>query len=205
MSIISDIDIAKVEAEVFSLAVYEGQKRCGGTNGIVAGTQFTASGVDFSAAQVTAGCVIYLESVDGSIKGVFEIVSVIDSTHLTVSQIRSDAADAAIPIGSASGLTWKIKTLGPQIARAEVQLSLRLELLPGKPDAAYALDEALNAEAIQAMLTAALLVDVYTVLTTATTDATVRSGYEQKRTWYQQRYEQLAAMVHVEVPVEEEV
>ena len=105
MSLITDVDIAKTEAEVFSLAVYEGQKRCGGTNGIVAGTQFTASGVDFSNAQITAGHVIALSATDGSIDGVFEIVSVIDSSHLTVSQIRTDPADAAIAVGSASGLT----------------------------------------------------------------------------------------------------
>ena len=174
----------------------------GGTNGIVAGTQFTASGVDFSNAQITAGHVIALSATDGSIDGVFEIVSVIDSSHLTVSQIRTDPADAAIAVGSASGLTWSIKTLGPQVAAAEVELSLKLELKPGVPVAEYALDEVQNTEAIKELLTAALLVRVYTVLYTTTTDATIREGYEQKRTWYQQCYERLVSMVGVEVPEE---
>jgi hypothetical protein len=200
MSIITDIDVAKVEAEVFSLAVYEGQRRCGGTNGIVAGTQFTASGVDFDASGVTAGYVIALSSADGSIDGTFEIVSVIDSGHLTVSQIRNDSADAAIAVGSASGLTWSIKTVAPQIALAEVEVSLKLELKPGKPNADYALDEALNTEAIKELLTAALLVRVYTVLYTTTVDADIRAGYEQKRKWYEQRYDRLVSMVGVEVP-----
>ena len=201
---INDIDIAKTEAEVFSLAVYEGQKRCGGTNGIVAGTQFTASGVDFSNAQITAGHVIALSATDGSIDGVFEIVSVIDSSHLTVSQIRTDPADAAIAVGSASGLTWSIKTLGPQVAAAEVEVSLKLELKPGVPVAEFALDEVQNTDAIKELLTAALLVRVYTVLYTTTTDADIRAGYEQKRMWYSQHYERLLCAIHIEVPVDEE-
>ena len=200
---INDVDVVKIDDEVYSLAAFGSQVRCGGTNGIVAGTQFTASGVDFTAAQISAGHVIALSAADGSIDGTFEIVSVIDSTHLTVSQIRTDPADAAIAVGSASGLTWSIKTLGPQMAAAEVELSLKLELKPGKPDAEYALDEALNTEVIRELLTLALLVRIYTVLYTTSTDAVVRDGYEKKRLWYSQHYERLLAMTHVELPAEE--
>ena len=123
---LTDTDILKTEPSLFSDACFTLQKLCGGTNGIVAGTQFTASGVDFSASGVAAGGVIWLESVDGSIKGGFEIVSLIDSTHLTVSILRSDPTGSAIPVGSASGLTWSIKTFKPQISTVETQLSHRL-------------------------------------------------------------------------------
>jgi len=199
--LITDTDIAKVDAEVFSSAAFGAQVRCGGTNGIVAGTQFTASGVDFNASQVAAGCVIYLHSADGTIDGVFEIVSVIDSTHLTVSQIRTDSGDVAIAVGSASGLTWSIKTLGPQIVAAETQLSGRLGLKPGKPDAAYALDEVQNTDAIKQIETAVLLAGVYTVLYTTSTDTTVRDGYEKKRAWYNQQSERLLSVVSIQLPV----
>ena len=199
--LITDVDIAKMDAEVYSSSVFGAQVRCGGTNGIVAGTQFTASGVDFNASQVTAGCVIALSSADGTIDGVFEIVSVIDSSHLTVSQIRNDAGDAAIAIGSASGLTWSIKTLGPQIVAAETQLSARLGLKPGKPDAAYALDEIQNTDAIKQIATAVLLVGVYTVLYTSSADATVWGGYEAKRAWYGQQAERMLAGVSIQLPV----
>lgn len=199
--LINDVDIAKVDAEVYSSSAFDGQKRCGGTNGIVAGTQFTASGVDFNASQVEAGGVIALSSADGSIDGAFEIVSVIDSTHLTISQIRNDPVDAAIPVGSASGLTWSIKTLGPQIAAAETQLSARLGLKPGNPDAAYGIDEVEPADVLKQIATAVLLVQVYTVLYTSSADETVRDGYEKKRAWYGQQAEKLLAGISVQLPV----
>ncbi|RKY10448.1 MAG: hypothetical protein DRP56_00930 [Planctomycetota bacterium] len=198
--LINDVDVAKTDAEVFSSTAFGAQVRCGGTNGIVAGTQFTASGVDFDSSQVVAGCVIALSSADGTIDGVFEIVSVIDSTHLTVSQIRTDSGDAAIAVGSASGLTWSIKTLGPQIVQAELELSARLGLKPGKADAAYALDEIQNTDAIKQIVTAVLLMQVYTVLYTTSTNATVRDGYEKKRAWYGQQTERLLAGVSVQLP-----
>jgi hypothetical protein len=198
--LITDSDVIKVDGEVYASAVFGAQKRCGGTNGIVAGTQFTASGVDFNASQVAAGYVIWLESVDGSIKGTFEIVSVIDATHLTVSQIRSDPADAAIPIGSASGLTWRITTLAPQIAAVETELSARLGLKPGKADAAYGIDEVQPAEVLKQVATALLLVGVYTVLYTMSADADIRAGYEQKRNWYSQRAERMLSVISVQLP-----
>lgn len=200
MSMITDVDVVKLEPELYSLPVYEGQKRCGGTNGIVAGTQFTAAGVDFNASQVAAGCVIHLSSADGSINGVYEVVSVIDSGHLTVSQLRNNPTDAAIPVAAASGLTWSIKTLGPQIAQAELELSCRLGLKPGKPDAAYALSEVQNTDAFKQILTTLLLVRVYTVLYTTATDADTRSGYEKKRMWYRQQFEKSLTVISIRLP-----
>ena len=198
---ITDVDVIKVDGEVYSSSAYGAQKRCGGTNGIVAGTQFTSSGVDFSASQVAAGHVIWLESVDGTIKGTFEIVSLIDSTHLTVSQIRNDPADAAIPIGSASGLTWSIKTLAPQIGAAETALSARLGLKPGKADAAYGIDEVEPAEVLKQVAAALLLMHCYTVLYTASADGDIRAGYEQKRGWYSQQAERLLSVINIQLPV----
>ena len=198
---LTDIDIVKVDAEVYSSAAFGAQKRCGGNNGIVAGTQFTAAGVDFNASQITAGYVIYLHSTDGVIDGVFEVISVLDAGHLAVSQLRNDPSDAAIPVGSASGLTWSIKTLAPQIMQAQLQLSARLGLKPGKPDAAYSLDEVQNTEAIKQILTPALLTQVYTVLYTTTIDADIRAGYEKKRMWYNRQAEKLPKEISVILPI----
>jgi len=126
-----DVDLARFEPGVFGTWYLPSQVLCGGANGIVAGTQFTASGVDFTAAQVDAGYVIYLESVDGAIKGAFEIVSVDDSTHLTVSVLRVNTNQGAIPVGSASGLTWRIVTYNVQAYEVLWQLSQKLGLSPG--------------------------------------------------------------------------
>ncbi|MHC4238036.1 MAG: hypothetical protein ACYSSM_07350 [Planctomycetota bacterium] len=56
----SDVDLAKFEPGVFGSWFLSSQVLCGGANGIVAGTQFTASGVDCTLAQASAGGVIYL-------------------------------------------------------------------------------------------------------------------------------------------------
>ena len=146
---LTDTDILKVEPTLFSNSCFTSQKLCGGTNGIVAGTQFTASGVDFNASGVTAGGVINLSAADGSIDGGFEVVSIIDSTHITVSILRSDPAGSPIPVGSASGLTWSIKTYAPQIALTEIQLSHRLRCLPGWEDATVTLAELDNPDAVK--------------------------------------------------------
>ena len=161
---ITDRDILKIEPSLFSDACFSSQVLCGGTNGIVAGTQFTSSGVDFTASGVTAGGVIWLESADGSIKGGFEIVSLIDSTHLTVSILRSDSAAGAIPVGSASGLTWSIKTYAPQISIAKTQLSHRLRCLPGWEAATVTLAELENAEAVKLVCLQTLLGNLYGTL-----------------------------------------
>ena len=146
---LTDVDILRTEPTLFSDACFSSQILCGGTNGIVAGTQFTASGVDFTASGVTAGGVIWLESADGSIKGGFEIAALIDSTHLTVSILRSDPAGSAIPVGSASGLTWSIKTFYPQIVDVEQELSFRLRCTPGYPASGIALDDIDNPAAVK--------------------------------------------------------
>ena len=158
---LTDRDILAAEPSLFSDACFSSQKLCGGTNGIVAGTQFTASGVDFTASGVTAGGVIWLTSADGSIDGGFEIVSLIDSTHITVSILRSDPAGAAIPVGSASGLTWSIKTFAPQISVAQTQLSHRLRCLPGWEAATETLETLDNPESVKLALLYLLLADVF--------------------------------------------
>lgn len=76
--------------------------------------------------------------------------------HLEISQVRNSPTDPP----AASGLTWAIKTLSPQIQQAELELSCMLGLKPGKPDAAYALSEVQNIEVVKQMLTAVLLARV---------------------------------------------
>ncbi|MHC4883335.1 MAG: hypothetical protein ACYTCV_12195 [Planctomycetota bacterium] len=149
LSFSSDVDVVKFEPGVFGSWYLSSQVLCSGSNGIVAGTQFTASGVDFTAAQIAAGHVIYLESTDGVIKGAFEVVETIESTHLTVSVLRASTGQAAIPIGSGSGLTWRIATYAPQAYEVLFGLSQKLGLSPGCPDAAYDVTDITNPDALR--------------------------------------------------------
>ena len=187
---LNDRDVLAAEPSLFSEACFTSQILCRGTNGIVAGTQFTASGVDFSASGVTAGGVIWLESVDGSIKGGFEIVTLIDSTHLTLSILRSDPAGSAIPVGSASGLTWSVKTYAPQIAAAEIVLSHRLRCLPGWEAATETLETIDNADTVKVVWLYLLLADLFGALYgdypayTAESAAAAWGSHKAKRIWY---------------------
>lgn len=183
ISFSSDVDVAKFEPGVFGSWFLSSQVLCSGSNGIVAGTQFTASGVDFSAAQVAAGCVIYLESADGAIKGAFEIADVIDSTHLTVSVLRASTEQAAIPIGSASGLTWRIVTYAPQAYEVLFQLSQKLGLSPGCPDAAGSVNDITNPAALRQASVFGILAAVFEALYTGADGQTVLVEKKEQYQW----------------------
>ena len=110
-------------------------------NGALAGTAFSAAGMNFSAQGLTAGHVIYLSDGVGNIDGVYEMVNVVSTTQLTLSVVRSDDTASAISIGSGSNLYFRISTFGPQIAQAEYEMSQRLRLKPGYSASAYALTD----------------------------------------------------------------
>lgn len=159
--LITDIDLLKLEPSVYSDPFFTGQKRCGGANGLVAGTQFTAAGVDFIESQIAAGMVIYLASADNVIKGSYEITEILDSGHLLASQLRGNSTEPLIPIGSASGLTWSIKTYKPQFAAAENELAYVLRLRPAWPDGPYELSSLTNQEFVKQLLACRLLAQLF--------------------------------------------
>jgi len=190
-----DVDLARYEPGVFGDWYVSSQVLCGGANGIVAGTLFTASGVDFSAAQVAAGGVIYLESADGAIKGAFEIASVIDSTHLTVSVLRTSDEAAAIPIGSASGLTWRIVSYRVQGYEVLWQLSQKLGLSPGCASA-QSVDDIVEVEPLRQASVFGILVAVFEALYAGLDGQTV---LVEKKEHYQWRYEKAIERLTVNV------
>ena len=198
---LNDVDILRAEPSLFSEACFKSQVLTGGTNGIVAGTQFTASGVDFTSAQVAAGHVMTLKSVDGSIDGGFEVVALIDSSHLTLSILRSDPAGAPIPVGSASGLTWEIKTYTPQITAAETVLSHRLRCLPGWEAATETLESIDNADTVKVVWLYLLLGDLFGALYgdypayTAESAAAAWNSHKAKRIWYRGMSERMLSLL----------
>jgi hypothetical protein len=195
LSFSSDVDIAKYEPNVFGTWFLSSQVLSGGTNGIVAGTQFTASGVDFTSAQVAAGGVIYLESADGAIRGAFEIVDVIDSTHLTISVLRTSEEQSAIPIGSVSGLTWRIVTYGPQAYEVLWQVSQKLGLLPGCASE-QSVDDIVTVEPLRQASVFGILAAVFEALYAGVDGQTV---LVEKKEHYQWRYEKAVERLTVNV------
>lgn len=191
-----DVDVAKFEPGLFGDWFLSSQVLCGGDNGIVAGTQFTAAGVDFVSSQVPAGGVIWLESTDGAIKGAFEVVSVDDVGHLTVSVVRVSDEQAAIPIGSASGLTWRIVTYGPQGYEVLWQLSQRLGLSPGCSTAEYDVTDIVNADSLRQASVFGILTMVFNSLYQGTDGQVV---LDEKAEHYQWQFDEAMARVRVKV------
>lgn len=124
----NDADLARYEPAVFGRWYLTGQVLCGGSSGIAAGTQFAAGGADFAAAQVHAGHILWLESTDGATAGAYEIVQVPDSSHLTISVLRANPDQPAIPAIAASGLIWRIVSYDVQACEVQRDLLRRLGL-----------------------------------------------------------------------------
>jgi hypothetical protein len=191
-----DVDLARFEPGVFGSWVLSSQVVCSGTNGIVSGVQFTASGVDFSASQVTAGGVIWLESADGSIAGAFEVVRVDDETHLTVSVMRADESAAAVPIGVASGLTWRIVSYAVQAYEVLWQISQRLGLGPGAAGADYDVDDIVNADSLRAASVFGVLAMIFQALYSG---AEGQAVLREKAEYYQWLFDEAMGRVAVKV------
>ena len=93
----NDADILKYEPILFGELHLPWQVLAAGTGASLSGTTLTASGTDFIAAQIQAGGAVYLQSADGSLDGAYEIVSVDSSTQLSISVVRADSTDTAVP------------------------------------------------------------------------------------------------------------
>jgi hypothetical protein len=119
-----------------------------GGSGDLAGTTFTISAGSLADAHVEAGQVIVLT---GSITGCFPIVSVDSDTTLTLSVLYDGlypdtGPDVPSPVGSASGLTYAIRTFGPQRRIVTDLLKSAAGVGPGtrRPDASIVNETALK-------------------------------------------------------------
>ncbi len=126
----SDRDILKYEPALFGELHFKNQVIAAGTDGAVAGTTFESDSADFVSAQVEAGDCIYIKSADGTIEGVYEIVSVDSATQLSVSVLRADSQGDPIVPPAGSGFTYRISTFKPQISDVSMMVMeyLGLEL-----------------------------------------------------------------------------
>lgn len=192
-----DADVAVYEAQVFGAMHLESQAVCGGTNGLVAGTQFTAAGVDFNACGVQAGDVLWLENADGSMAGAYEIAEVTDGGHLVVTVLRAEPGQAPMPVGAASGLTWRIASYRVQAAAVVQEISRRLGLRPGCADAKYGLEHAVYPETLRAASVFGVLAMIFEAAQTGAAD---RALFKEKAAYYRQQFER--EMVRARVAVD---
>jgi hypothetical protein len=177
----NDADILKYEPILFGELHLPWQVLAAGTGAILSGATLTASGADFIAAQVQAGGVVYLLSADGILDGAYEIVSVDSSTQLSISVIRADLTDTAVPPPAATDISYRISTFGPQAAEVGFQLTESFGIRPGNPASDIDSDDILDTTVLRPASVFAVISSVYAMLAGKTKD----QNYWNKSLYYQ--------------------
>jgi hypothetical protein len=160
----NDIDILKYEPALFGGLHPTNQVLAAGSGGELAGTTFTASGVDFASAQVEAGGVIYLRSADGLLDGAYEIVAVDSATQLCVSVLRADSEADPIAPQAGSNISYRISTLRPQTAEVSLRLMEYLWIKPGQVISDFSAEDILDTEAVRQVCAMGVIASAYRML-----------------------------------------
>jgi len=160
----NDIDILKYEPALFGEIHPTNQVLAAGSGGELAGTTFTASGVDFASAQVEAGGVIYLRSADGLLDGAYEIVAVDSATQLCVSVLRADSEADPIAPQAGSNIFYRISTLRPQAAEVSLRLMEYLWIKPGQATSDFSAEDILDSEAVRQVCAMGVIASAYRML-----------------------------------------
>jgi hypothetical protein len=185
ISFSNDADILKYEPMLFGELHLPWQVLAAGTDGTLSGTTFSAAGADFGIAQVLAGGVVYMRSGDGSLDGVYEIVSVDSATELTVSVIRPDSDDDPIAPPAGDDISYRISTFGPQASEAAFQLTEYFGIRPGNPASDIDVENVLDTQALRRASVFAVISSIYAMLAGKSKD----ENFWNKSLYYQRLFE----------------
>jgi hypothetical protein len=189
----NDIDIAKYEPVLFGELHLPWQVHIFGDYGEINGTSFSASGADFVSADVEAGDVIYLHSSDGTIDGVYEIVSVDSATELTISVIRSDEEADAVAPPAGTGIYYRVSTFEAQIVEAGLRLTEYFGIGPGKAGSEIEAENIIDAEVLKPAAVFLVLSSVYAMLASNATN----ENFWAKSLHYRKLFEKARARCQV--------
>jgi hypothetical protein len=193
----NDADILKYEPILFGELHLPWQVLAMGTGASLSGTTLTAGGADFIAAQVRAGGVIYLQSADGSLDGAYEIVSVDSSTQLSISVVRADSTETAVPPPAATNISYRISTFGPQAAEVGFQLTEYFGIRPGNPAGDIDADDILDTSVLRLASVFAVISIVYAMLAGKTRD----QNYWNKSLYYQKLFDKARGRCRLSIDV----
>jgi hypothetical protein len=197
ISFSNDVDILKYEPVLFGELHLSDQVLIAGTGGTLVGTTFTASGADFVSAQVSAGGVVCLQAADGSLDGVYEIVTVDSETQLTISVIRPDSDDAAVAPPTATGLSYRVSTLGPQAGEVGYRLTEYFGIKPGDPASIYNAEDVLDADVLKRASVFGVISIVYAMLASKAKD----DNFWKKSLHYQKLFERARERCRLSIDV----
>ena len=195
VSFSNDADILKYEPILFGELHLPWQVLTEGSGGILNGTTFTVSGADFITAQVSSGGVIYLESEDKSLDGVYEIVSVDSETQLCVSVIRTDSQSEAIAPPSAENISYRVSTLAIQANEIGFQLTEYFGIRPGSPASDYSVEDILDITVLRQASVFGVITNVYAMLACKTKD----DNFWSRSMYYRKLYNQAKARARLSI------
>ena len=193
----NDVDILRYEPSLFDDLHFSNQILASGSDGVVAGTAFSAAGANFTDAQITAGMVIYLKSADGVIDGAYEIVSVAGATLLVISVLRADESAAPIALVDGSAIIYRVCSYQPQSSEVFLQLAAHFDLRPGSPDGKYGVDDVLDVSVLRQTAVYKTLSIIYATICGSDNDET-KSFWEKSR-YYTGLYEKALQRCKVSV------
>ena len=197
ISFSNDVDILKYEPILFGELHLPWQVLAAGTGGTLSGTTFTASGIDFIAAQVSAGGVAYLQATASSLDGTYEIVSVDSATQLSISIIRSNSTDAAVAPTSATDISFRISTFGPQINEVGFQLTEYFGIRPGNPASDIDVEDVLDTSVLRQASVFAVISGAYAMLAGKAKD----ENFWRKSLYYQKLFGKAKARCRLSIDI----
>ena len=195
VSFSNDADILKYEPILFGELHLPWQVLAEGSGGTLSGTTFTAAGEDFTASQITAGGVVYLESDDKLLDGAYEIVSIDSQTQLTISVIRADSQCDAIAPPAAEDISYRISTFLPQENEVGFQLTEYFGIRPGNPASDYDVNDILDATVLRQVSVFVVISSVYAMLAGRAKD----DNYWKKSLYYRKLFNQAKARIRLSI------
>jgi hypothetical protein len=193
-----DVDILRYEPALFGELYPAAQVLIAGTGGALSGATFSGSGADFVSAQVSAGGVVYLQSEDGALDGAYERVSVDAAAQLTVSVIRPDSDDDAVPPPAATDISYRISTFGSQASEVGFQLMEYFGLRPGHPTSDVDVEDILDTDVLRRASVFAVISGVYATLASKAED----ENFWKKSSYYQRLFEKARERCRLSIDVD---
>jgi hypothetical protein len=193
-----DVDILRYEPALFGELYPAGQVLVAGTGGALSGTTFTASSADFVSAQVATGGIVYLRSEDGGLDGAYEIVSVDAATQLTVSVVRSDSNDDAVPPSAATDISYRISTFGPQASEVGFRLMEYFGIGPGDPSSDMDVEDILDTDVLRGASVFAVISSIYATLASKAND----ENFWKKSSYYRRLFEKARERCRLSIDVD---
>jgi hypothetical protein len=129
MSFCQDRDLLCIEPIIFLSGGAAGRQLVIGSDGVISGTTFTSAGSDFVSAGLEAGMVLCTYDTIPAEGRAWEILSVDSATTLTISVLRVDADAPAVAPPAGTGLSFYVRSYGPQIQNVSDTLAEKLRQL----------------------------------------------------------------------------